>query len=83
MFWVVAGRVADWGPLPPADEVERRTALALATRPPNGAPECVAPDAVHELRIVSTWLESHPEARVLALDPPPPAKRIAAFVGSV
>jgi DNA polymerase III subunit epsilon len=81
-FWVVAGRVADWGPLPPAEEVERRTALALASRPRNGAPECVPPDAVHELRIVSTWLDSHPEARVLALDPPPPPKRVAAFVRS-
>ena len=81
-FWVVAGRVADWGPLPPAEEVERRTALALASRPPHRAPECVPPDAVHELRIVSTWLDSHPEARVLALDPPPAPKRVAAFVRS-
>jgi DNA polymerase-3 subunit epsilon len=79
-FWVVAGRVADWGPLPPVAELAQRTALALGTRPPNGAPECVPPDAVHELRIVGTWLHSHPEAPVLALEPPPPPDRLAAFV---
>ncbi|MDX6671393.1 MAG: polymerase subunit epsilon [Solirubrobacteraceae bacterium] len=68
--WIVGGRVADWGALPDSAELARRTALALGTRPVAG-PECVAPDAVHELRIVATWLQAHPEAPVLALDPPP------------
>jgi DNA polymerase-3 subunit epsilon len=81
-LWVVGGRVADWGPLPSGGELERRTALALATRPPRGLPDCVAPDAVHELRIVATWLQAHPDTPTLALDPAPPAKRLVAFVRS-
>ena len=82
VFWVVGGRVADWGPLPDEAELARRTALALAARPRAGAPECVAPDAVHELRIVATWLESHPEVPVLELDPTPGPDRVARFVRS-
>ncbi|MDX6698689.1 MAG: polymerase subunit epsilon [Solirubrobacteraceae bacterium] len=78
-FWIVGGRVADWGPLPrDAGELARRTALALGTRPSAG-PQCVAPEAVHELRIVATWLESHPEAPVLGLDPAPSGERVFDF----
>jgi DNA polymerase-3 subunit epsilon len=53
LFWVSGGRVVDWGPLqdhlPELDaEVER---LAVARNAP-----VVAPDEVHEVRIVSSWL---------------------------
>jgi DNA polymerase III subunit epsilon len=78
-FWVVGGRVADWGPLPEPAEVERRTALALGERPTVGPPSVPA-DAVDELRIVATHLDAHPELPVLELDPPPDRTRLAAFV---
>jgi DNA polymerase-3 subunit epsilon len=78
-FWIVAGRVADWGPVPSVDELERRTALALAARPPRG-PVAVPPDGVHELRIVSTYLDAHPEVAVLELLPPPERPRLERFV---
>jgi DNA polymerase-3 subunit epsilon len=56
LFWIVGGRVADWGPIP-ADvgEVEARTAAALRSR----ADAHVAPEELDELRIVSTWLAAH------------------------
>ena len=53
LFWVAGGRVVEWGPLReqlPAlgDEAAR---LATAKTAP-----VVAPDEVHEVRIVSSWL---------------------------
>ena len=54
-FWLVGGRVVDWGEVSDADELEARTAAALRTR----AEPWVPPDEVHELRIVSTWMAAH------------------------
>jgi DNA polymerase III subunit epsilon len=79
-FWLIGGRVVDWGPLPSEVELERRTALALASRPPLGAPGWIHPAEVDEARIVATWLASRPEVPWLGLEPPPPAAAIAAFV---
>ena len=79
-FWLVGGRVADWGPLPSGLEVERRTALALASRPPPGAPGSIHPAEVDEARIVATWLASRPEVPSLGLEPPPAEGALAAFV---
>jgi DNA polymerase-3 subunit epsilon len=57
-FWVVGGRVADWGPLPEDHvELEERTATALrafAARP--GAGAMVPADQVDEVRIVTGWM---------------------------
>jgi DNA polymerase-3 subunit epsilon len=70
LFWVAGGRVAEWGAL--KDQLPRlpATAKRLATTPT--VPPIVAPDEVHEVRIVSSWLagdeawecELEPEADV-------------------
>jgi DNA polymerase-3 subunit epsilon len=78
-LWIVGGRVADWGALPDLDEVERRTALALGSRPLAGPP-VVPADAVQELRIVATYLDAHPELPALELDPAPDRARLETFV---
>ena len=65
-FWLVGGRVADWGPVGSIDEIAERTAAALRTR----AEPYVPPDEVQELRIVSTWLDAH-EVDALELEPLP------------
>jgi DNA polymerase-3 subunit epsilon len=58
-FWLVAGRVADWGELPPPGELRERTERALEARPAPGGPALVAPDEVDEIRIVHSWLAAH------------------------
>jgi DNA polymerase-3 subunit epsilon len=69
-FWVVGGRVVDWGPLPddPA-ELAARTADALraAPRPEHGG--WLRPEEIAEARIVGLWLAAHDEARVRELRP--------------
>jgi len=59
-LWVVAGRVADWGPLPPSlRELEARTAATMtgavpAARP--GSAGLVPAAEVDEVRIVASWI---------------------------
>jgi DNA polymerase-3 subunit epsilon len=55
-FWIVAGRVADWGPLPEPDELARRTEAALAKRARSGA---IPKDEIDEIRIVQSWIATH------------------------
>ncbi|MEY2443010.1 MAG: polymerase subunit epsilon, partial [bacterium] len=88
-FWVVGGRVADWGSLPTEPgEIESRTATALrafAARP--GAAASVPAGQVDEVRIVTGWMARHEppalelsdgaEAARWALDVTRPAGQLA------
>ena len=68
-FWIVRGRVADWGPLPPLHELTKRTREIAARR----ASSAVVPkEEVDEVRIVAGWLAAH-DARELPLDELPDA----------
>jgi hypothetical protein len=74
-FWLVRGRLVDWGPLPGHSELVERTAAALA-RP---AGRTVVPaDEVDEVRIVASWVADG-ESPELALDPPPSAPALMRF----
>jgi DNA polymerase III subunit epsilon len=68
-FWLAGGRLVDWGPLPADEhELEQRTQAAL--RHGRRAGELgahVPPDEIDEVRIVATYLESHPELAQLPL----------------
>jgi DNA polymerase-3 subunit epsilon len=76
-FWIVGGRVADWGPLPAdPDEVAARTETALATRTAPGLGGWLPADELDEARIVGSWIAGHDEARTLELDPPPDLARL-------
>ena len=80
-FWLVAGRLVDWGPLPSeVGELERRTGVAL-TRAARGVEigTHVPPDEIDEVRIVATYLDGHPDTPQLALDPAPSAEMLRAF----
>jgi DNA polymerase-3 subunit epsilon len=54
LFWVSGGRVVEWGPLDEQAPGLRERAESLAV--PGRAAPVVAPDEVHEVRIVSSWL---------------------------
>jgi DNA polymerase III subunit epsilon len=77
-FWIVQGRLVDWGPLPGPTELADRTEAALS-RPPGRA---VIPAAeIDEIRIVASWVaENEPPA--LRLAPAPSAETLRAFAGT-
>jgi DNA polymerase-3 subunit epsilon len=66
-FWIVQGRLVDWGPLPGASELAERTEAALA-RPPGRT--AIPTDEIDEIRIVASWVAEH-EPPTLSLDPAP------------
>jgi DNA polymerase-3 subunit epsilon len=79
-FWIVGGRVADWGPCPDdLEEVAARTGVALRGAVPSGLGAWLPAAELAETRIVGAWLAGH-EAPALELDPPPDRARLEAFV---
>ena len=74
-FWIVQGRLVDWGALPGASELAERTEAALS-RPPGRAP--IPADEIDEVRIVASWIAEH-EPPTLTLDPAPEHDLVAAF----
>jgi hypothetical protein len=77
-FWIVQGRLVDWGPIPGATELAERTDAALS-RPPGRT--AIPADEIDEIRIVASWVAEH-EPPALALEPQPEANRLLAFAGS-
>jgi len=76
-FWIVAGRVVDWGPVPEAPaELGVRTHRALDDL---GAP--LRPEEVGEVRMVGAWLAAHP-VRTLELGAGVAPERVARFVAA-
>jgi DNA polymerase-3 subunit epsilon len=69
-FWLVGGRLVDWGPAPDdPSALEERTTVALKRGGRAGELGAhVPPDEIDELRIVSTYLASHPDTTQLALE---------------
>src|SRR3954470_9020169 len=77
-FWIVQGRLVDWGPLPGPTELAERTEAALSRAPGRAA---IPADEIDEIRIVASWVAEH-EPPVLALDPPADVGELLAFTGS-
>lgn len=80
-FWLIGGRLLDWGPMPEdAGELAERTATALARGGRGGEIGAhVPPDEVDEVRLVRSYLASHPGLAQIALDPPPTPSELFAF----
>jgi DNA polymerase-3 subunit epsilon len=74
-FWIVQGRLVDWGPLPGASELVERTRAALA-RPAGRAP--IPADQVDEVRIVASWIAEH-DPPLITLDPLPERDELVSF----
>src|SRR3954471_2610974 len=80
-FWIAAGSVADWGPLPrDPDGLADRTATALAAKPRRR--QATSPEEVDEIRIVHTWIAAHDPPRLELGSEPPPASELARWVRS-
>jgi DNA polymerase III subunit epsilon len=75
-FWLLRGRLVDWGPLPGHSELVERTHAALAR---TGGRSAVPKDEVDEVRIVASWVADQ-EPPELALEPPPDAGALLRFV---
>ena len=80
-FWLVGGRVVDWGPLPDdPGELRERTAIALLRGGRAGELGAhVPPDEIDEVRIVASYLSSHPETAQLTLESDPDGETLARF----
>ncbi|MGA2924382.1 MAG: exonuclease domain-containing protein [Solirubrobacteraceae bacterium] len=80
-FWLVGGRLVDSGPLPcDALELEQRSAVALRRGGRAGELGAhVPPDEIDELRIIATYLASHPDTPQLTLEPLPEREALLAF----
>jgi len=81
-LWLAGGRVLDFGPLPrDLGEVFDRTVRVIARGGRTGETGThVPPGEVDELRIVTTYLASHPELRQLPLAPAPNVAELEAFL---
>ena len=77
-FWIVKGRLVDWGPLPGPTELAERTAAALA-RPPGRT--VIPATEIDEVRIVAGWLAEH-EPPVLELHESTAAPDLMRFVAA-
>ena len=67
-FWLVGGRLVDWGEAPPdTTQLERRTEAALKRGGRTELGAHVPPTEIDELRIVSNYLASHPETTQLVI----------------
>jgi DNA polymerase III subunit epsilon len=69
-FWLAGGRLVDWGPAPIESEgLEVRTQAALRRASRAGELGAhVPPDEIDELRILATYLASHPETTQVMLE---------------
>jgi DNA polymerase-3 subunit epsilon len=81
-FWLVGGRVVDWGPLPDADALERRTIGALRHGPGVRPGSVIPVEAAEDIGVAEDWLAAHPDARVLELSGPPARDALWAFAYS-
>ena len=73
-FWIIGGRVADWGPVPPLEELQARTASALGE--PLGRGGTVPAEEIDELRIVSSWVAEHEPPQLSLAEGAPSAERV-------
>jgi DNA polymerase III subunit epsilon len=82
-FWLVGGRLVDWGPLGgDLDGLAARTQEALLRGGRAGELGAhVPPDEVDEVRILATYLASHPDTPQIALESPPDVDALAAVLG--
>ena len=79
-FWLVGGRLVDHGAVT-GDDVAQRTERAVARSGRQGELGAhVPPDEIDEVRLIGSWLASHPDAPRLALRPAPSSEDLREFL---
>ena len=91
-FWLAGGRLVDYGPISgdrlvdhgsvSGEDLIRRTERAM--RRAGRADELgahVPPDEIDEVRLIGSWLASHPDAPQLPLRPEPSPEQLEEFLG--
>ncbi len=80
-FWLAGGRLVDHGPIG-ADDLKARTERAIRRAGRAGELGAhVPPDEIDEVRLIGSWLASHPDAPQLPLRPEPSPEEIRDFLG--
>ena len=86
VFWLVAGRIVDWGPREggPGDLARRTEAALLQTPTTPGRATSVRPDEVDEIRIAAAWIAEHspPQLAVAQVPSPERLQRFLAAAGA-
>ncbi len=81
-FWIVAGRVVDWGPLPAdGEELVARTQVALGASQAGGLGGWLPADELVEARIIGAWLAARHDVPVLELGRGVDPSAVSALVG--
>jgi DNA polymerase-3 subunit epsilon len=84
LFWLVGGRLVDWGPAPSVGELQARTEAALRRGTRQGELGAhVPPHEIDEVRIIASYLASHPDTRQIALEPAPTEAVLTALAGEL
>jgi hypothetical protein len=79
-FWLAGGRLVDHGPLA-GEDLEGRTQRAISRAGRAGELGAhVPPGEIDEVRLIGSWLASHPNAAQLALRPAPGPDELRAFL---
>jgi DNA polymerase III subunit epsilon len=79
-FWLAGGRLVDHGPVS-GEDLAGRTERAMSRAGRAGELGAhVPPDEIDEVRLIGSWLASHPDAPQLALRPAPAPGELQAFL---
>jgi DNA polymerase III subunit epsilon len=77
-FWLAGGRLVDWGEVGPGEDVAARCEAAVRRGGRAGELGAhVPPGEIAPIRILQTWLQSHPDCKRVSLDPMPDAPALA------
>jgi DNA polymerase-3 subunit epsilon len=79
-FWLAGGRLVDHGPID-GDDLRARTERAISRGGRVGELGAhVPPEEIDEVRLIGSWLASHPDALQLPLRPGPSPEALRAFL---
>ncbi|MGB9183915.1 MAG: hypothetical protein WCB67_07595, partial [Solirubrobacteraceae bacterium] len=84
-FWIAGGRLVDSGPIAnhDLDQLQQRTEAAVARGGRLGELGAHVPTGeIDEVRILGSWLASHPETAQLVLHPVPGRDALAKFLAA-